>query len=1058
MSVTVFCSTHWQALQEKALQLWRKWTRSDASPFLLVPTNSLRRYWLSVFAKEFGGIAGDRILPLDTFASQLLMSYRPALVRRARALEERLAAQAASMKANLTLDWQRPGILDAFLSAVEELELHGLSPDSFQKALTELQSPTMQQVLCWWKAWKVTMQAHSLQSVGDVLNEAAEKVERGELTLPPVSGVLVYGFTALSDARWRFLTALLQHWHKTDCPIAFFVLCDPDDLETFSDKDAELSRKKDEGAFAYLRPFVKRLEEELGAQVCSLESGVPEELKRLPRFLFRRHPIGSQEEELSVTDRIVCLAAAGEEQEIELVLRLLTYWRRSGKLARWSDVLVVLPTVRPYLPAIEAVSYRYGIPFREATEEPLFAHTGLINLLWEINEGVGENWLGESLWKVLSSPHLRQPSNEGEPLLPPKLRRPLLKFLRERWVGRWAEISQDLKKEFPDEPAIPAIFEFLTAVSELPERASARNLAVSWQRWWQRFVRPLTPSEVPVLQQVNAILNQLKGWSVELSRDEFVEILASACQQRRKVTEDAIQIAPLSDAIGRTAPVVVLVGLRDGIFPSLPPAFEFLTDPLREALTKRCGLRSSLKFRRRPSTLPFATDFMQEQRLLLAQVLGIATERLVLSYTHTDAEGKPVARSLFLDEVENALAAAGYQWQEEEQDIADVVVPVSVPEEEKATQALPSGLKQAIDWNEASVGAVFAAFSSGLSDDACAVAANTLRNDGLRRRLHTEWLRWHRPQEGPWDGKGLRLDAIGWLQRKGEIAVTALETYGKCPYHFFAERLLNLQRPKEVAYEVAKLDWGVVWHEILQEFLRKFIQEGSLPEEDTLHRIAQRVVERRSRNWSPDVRNLFMQQVKKLVPSVWRAEEKETREGWQPEEVEKEMAMPATYLGDLPQDLHSLQISPRIDRVDSNAKGEWRIVDYKTGDPPSLKDIRAGTSLQLPLYALALQREGKEVVAAMFLTFDKDRYSKRCQLAVHPEKRQIALAEAITFAKYWGHRFLYQIAACNFTVFPYDLEQSCRFCSYRALCRRHPLRLRERKETDECISGSVEEE
>jgi RecB family exonuclease len=46
-----------------------------------------------------------------------------------------------------------------------------------------------------------------------------------------------------------------------------------------------------------------------------------------------------------------------------------------------------------------------------------------------------------------------------------------------------------------------------------------------------------------------------------------------------------------------------------------------------------------------------------------------------------------------------------------------------------------------------------------------------------------------------------------------------------------------------------------------------------------------------------------------------------------------------------------------IDRVDHNAAGELRIVDYKTGARGLDKqDLLEGRRLQLPLYALAVQR------------------------------------------------------------------------------------------------------
>ncbi len=1142
-SVTVFCAPHWQTLEQKAVALWHEWRRNGQLPLVLVPTTSLRQYWLSLLAKENGGVTGDRVMPLDSFAVHLLTSAAPAPKRRALPLEERLAAfEALSAVTHSPQRWDRPGIVDAFLDAVEELELHGLAPENEKvQAVLKEASDMSHSLFEGWRKWKKTLREGNLLSVGDVLTEAAQKVKAGEIPLPPVSGVLVYGFTALTDSRWDFLMALLQRYQSEGHPVAFFVL----------------ANLENDAAYGYVRPFVERVQKELHAQVSPLPSSVPEELHAFPCFLFHQQqrvskepsvlteiplglptdvladqtrslgiqyvdlnkvrpdenaisivlshvpvdylrektclPLRIEQNRLMVamanprdivtvdelqmrtgldiipllarpeqveaelkklfalpSQRVVCLAAAGEEQEIELVVRLLTHWRRKGELARWSDALLVLPAVEPYLPAIEAVSKRYGVPFQEATGEPLFRSLGLTNLLWAVSEGVRENWTGETLWQLLTSPHLRHPQKPNEPLLPPNQHGSLLQILRQQWVERGAERWKNLLQQKLDKATAEAIGAFLDAVGSLPAEAPTGKHARQWENWLQRFVMPLNAEEEQVLGRIRETLNQLKGWSIPLSLEEFVNLLTAQCRRWGAQREDAIQIAPINDAVGRTAPVVVLVGLQDGRFPFSPPMFEFLNDRLREKLTKACDLQSSLKFRRKPADIPFATTFAQEQRLLFAEILGIATQRVVLSYPRTDAEGEPTARSLFLDEAENALKAAGFRWRKEERDIADVALMVATGKQPDEDRALPAGLDQAIDQREAAVGATLAAFAAEeLPDNALPFAASPLQDDNLRERLHTEWLRWHRPQEGQWDGKGLNINVTEWLQQRNTLYATALETYGKCPYQFFARYLLALEKPKEMGYEVAAIDWGTLWHKIWKQFLCRFIKSQQLPDEATLREIAQQVVNETAKREQlpPFVQEQLQQQVEKLIEPVWNAENAEAN-NWIPVEVEKGVQLPVTALSEeLPDALRFLQILMRIDRVDKsrNQQDTYRVVDYKTGDPPGQSEIRKGIALQLPFYALALYQQGLQVVEAEFLHLSGSGYSHRCQLRSRPHRRNaMTISEALEHAKRWGKQFILQIASSDFTVLPQDLGQTCRRCDYRALCRRHRLRLKER--------------
>lgn len=208
-----------------------------------------------------------------------------------------------------------------------------------------------------------------------------------------------------------------------------------------------------------------------------------------------------------------------------------------------------------------------------------------------------------------------------------------------------------------------------------------------------KFVRPICKRDEEALQRLRRLLNSLEFWSAELSGEEFVSLLTEGCAEEVKEFSDAVRVASAEDARGQAASVAILLGMADGRFPPSPPMFELLTDKHREILTERLNLTTSLRFRRRPRKFNFATSLAQEQRMLFAEMLGIATERLVFTHPRTDPDGKPIARSIFLDEVEDALKATGYIWQEEERDLADVVL----PEEVKDLAALPQGLKQAID-------------------------------------------------------------------------------------------------------------------------------------------------------------------------------------------------------------------------------------------------------------------------------------------------------------------------------------------------------------------------
>ena len=990
----LFCSPHWQVLEDAAFKAWQQ---SDGGALILVPSTMLRNWWLSRLAENLGGVHGEAVVTLERFAERLAQKASQTPARLARPIELRLAAWDAFRACDVPDQWQVSGIIDSFLDAVEELELHGLKPEDVSKVLPD--DSNIRHLTELWRHWRKVLNEQNLWTVGDVLQKGAEAAERLCDELP--SEVIAYGFSALTDLRWQFLQALQNCGVKS---VKFFI---PTSTEN-------------EPAYRYAQDFINLLQSRR-AKICSVQSDdLPDELDALVRNAFRWQ---KESEALEQTDRIVCVAAAGEEQEVETAISVLTRWRREGKLQRYSDVLMLVRSLDKYLPTLEAVSARYGIEFALLSESGQPSH-GLQRLFSALAEVRQQGLSGERLWQILPSPYLQV---DGKPLLPLERHRETLTRIRQNIIEADAEVWAQRLAD--DEQERQKLREFFQAVSQLPTKAPARHHAHAWLNLLDKFIGPSNSDErgKEALRRVRETLNSLMAWSTELRLDEVVGLLLDACRLPERTFSDAVKVATVTDGRGLWSPVVVLLGLNDDEFPQTPSQFELLTDEHRWKLQSQLKLLTPLKFRSR---------FTLSERMLFMEAVGAATERIVLAYRRTDAEGKPQAASVFLSAAENALKAAGWQWQIEERDLGDV---------------FPRNLHEAIDSRDAEKFAIFVAFAGvEPSDEARDWAAKVLRDEGFRNRLRTEWLRWDEPQQGSWDGKipSLSCQIVSQLQTSG-LRVTALEDYGHCPYKFFARHILNLQRPQDITYTVDHRTIGSLWHEIMAKFLQEWKQKGSLPDKQRLQEIADCVVAQQLANYPGMVRELMRNQVLAAVEKVWLAEANEKAKGWRPVGVEVPLQIDAGKLGNVPDALKQMPINLKIDRVDENAKGQLRVADYKTGSAPIPKDIRNGVSLQLPIYALALpfspQFAGKQVGEALFLkllqfTKSSKGYSTACRLVASPD-----LSEMQQKAVDWVRQFLKGIADADFTVLPFSTEASCARCEFKALCRQSKLRLQERK-------------
>jgi ATP-dependent helicase/DNAse subunit B len=141
-----------------------------------------------------------------------------------------------------------------------------------------------------------------------------------------------------------------------------------------------------------------------------------------------------------------------------------------------------------------------------------------------------------------------------------------------------------------------------------------------------------------------------------------------------------------------------------------------------------------------------------------------------------------------------------------------------------------------------------------------------------------------------------------------------------------------------------------------------------------------------------------------------------------------------------------IAIRGRIDRIDvlkghaEGGRSQVRLVDYKTGASAiSKEDCYAGRNLQLPLYALAVERsivECSEVVQASFLSVGSGEAIGTLNLGSwefiksNGQERPKLLALTEQYVK----DFVRRIASGDFTVSP-NGDEVCKNCDHKSVCR-----------------------
>jgi len=178
--------------------------------------------------------------------------------------------------------------------------------------------------------------------------------------------------------------------------------------------------------------------------------------------------------------------------------------------------------------------------------------------------------------------------------------------------------------------------------------------------------------------------------------------------------------------------------------------------------------------------------------------------------------------------------------------------------------------------------------------------------------------------------------------RPRELYVTRVETWMRDPYALYAKQILRLKALDKIDADPGAADYGNIIHQALEIFMRKFPK--ALPDNAALEL---RAIGRDVFGGELDNPNIW---------AFWWPRFERICEWFVEQELSRRVLIQKSYSeieGSLTFDAPAgpFKISAKADRVDFFKDGTIAIIDYKTGAPPSKKEVEAGFAPQLPLEA-----------------------------------------------------------------------------------------------------------
>jgi ATP-dependent helicase/nuclease subunit B len=857
---------------------------------------------------------------------------------------------------------------------------------------------------------------------------------------------------------------------------------------------------------------------ERGVRLQTIEEAEPNDLTQLAHYLFSKDP----PPERTRTGELVWFSAPGEGREcVEIARRIL---KEAERGVRFDEIAIVIRSTQQYVGLLEHALARAGVPayFDRGTRRPdptgraflailscatdnfsakRFAeYLSLAQVPSLDDSGKAPVSSGNSTWVasrddvfgVLSERAPEEPDdsdssgdddqrsathiNGDQAVVAGALRAPWKweSLLVESAViggsARWARRLNGLAAEYelkireltseqPDSPRIARLERERQNLAHLSGFAlplvqgmSSWPKQAAWGDWLQRL-EDFAPQVLRRPEFVLRVLADLRPMAavgpVSLAevRDVLADRLAALEVEPPAHRYGRVFVCSPDQVRGRAFRVGFVPGLAERLFPQKLREDPLLLDDLRREVGGELTLQD---------------DRAEHERLLLRLAVGMATERLYVSFPRIEtAEARARVPSFYALEVMRAVTGRIPDHQQLE---------LEALEEANASLAWPAPQRpeDAIDDFEHDLSVLRLLMRS--EDDVKGHAHYMLRlNDYVRRSASERWAR----ARSPWshyDGLVRVTEATRPFlqsQRLGArpYSVSALQNYAYCPYRFLLSAMYHLE-PLEEPEPLERMDpltKGSLFHEVLAEFFRALqprkMEIATIPLDavlevldSTLTRIAANYAEL----LAPAVDRVWQDEIASMRTDlhIW-ARELATSAGWEPWLSEFAFGLPDLPGRDPNSRREPVTIDGRfilrgsVDLVERKPGTKiLRVTDHKTSKNRSERGsiIGHGQQLQPVIYSLAVE-------AATGCTVESARFSY-CTTAGGFTEHNVPINERTRGMGIEALEIIDRAVALGMLP-PAPAEKACAFCDFLPVCGPNQER-RARRKSREQIADLIE--
>lgn len=813
-----------------------------------------------------------------------------------------------------------PGFIHAIRSRVAELKQARVFPEAFLEQAKKHGS-ALGEIAKAYAAYQVRLQAAGWVDPEGLNWLAVEALERNPGLVGDIRLVIVDGFDSFNGAQLAAIRLLGKA-----VPEVMVTLPGSPDM-----------RRGGYRRFARSLADLQTAVPTAVVQDLPRQPALPDPLKHIEMRLFQSEALPQ-----AADGCIFFIEARTPVDEAREALR----WIKARILRdglRPDECALITPDPERYRPYLREAGAEFGMPLRFTHGDALASTPGIAALL-DLLELHGQNWSRPMALEAVRSPYFDLSRfgltpQDAEPLELVGLTGPVIAGL-DQWqdslalLARLDEIPPGEEGERPQGPSLPvggqaeSLWRSLQAVSGRlapPEPQPTR----AWVRWVEDLLEELSffERQETELDQASAlglretfralVLGERVAGETDVEYKDFLGELRSTLEGN--YTQDlplfgqpAVLVLRVLEARGLRFRAVAVLGLSEGVFPEVEREDPFMSEKVRADL----GLEPRLE---------------REQAGLFYQAVTRADQFLLLMRPTLADDGERWEPSPYWNAATSLFTGP----------------PVLIRTDDPRPLADGASSEEVL----------FSAVRRG----SLAISFGELlpRFEQLRHARDVLQARLARAAAGPFEGDlSTAQDALESAFGPEHVwSPSQLESYGTCPFLFFAAQAMKLEPREPPQVGLDPLQLGNMLHAILEKAYREAEDRGDLESVLTsLRAVArtefaaapQRYGFRPSAIW--DVEQAYL--LDRLIETVRGLAA--LGGGWVPTALERSFGRDENPPLELSIDGRPVLLRGVIDRVDTNQNGQVRVLDYKTGSSHlAPQDLIDGQRLQLPLYALA---------------------------------------------------------------------------------------------------------